>query len=259
MPNNNANMPVEELTNARVEEVHATFNYHDYGYTSYGKDKSTKGEKKAKLKDPYSEIIQNEYLHILADSEKYGIHISDEIRNRLKKNIDNLNKIESDMKQLFEESSLKQEETKKALTEIKEEISEVLNAKKYEECIIKAEEFIKSKNYNNAKTCYENALYYTKSKRDEVNKKLIELKSYEKVEYISKWVVDIKYYIQAPNNTILNRVIETCYGIDFTLLSEDNIAILKTFYELLPNNKKVNILGAIIENKTALKFKLGLI
>lgn len=244
------------LTDLYAAEADDHFNYNAYS------TKKTFSEKKASkpMKDPYSEIIQNEYLHMIADSEKYGVVIAPEIKSKLKNNIDYLNKIENDMKKLFEESSIKQEETKKALFEIKEEISEVLNTKKYEECILKAEEFIKIKNYNNAKACYENALYYTKSKRDEVSAKIAELRKFERIEQINKWVADIKYYTQAPNNTILNRVIEVCYAIDLNLLEGENITVFKTLYDILPNNKKVNLIGAILDNKTfSPKIKLGIL
>jgi hypothetical protein len=221
---------------------------------------SSKSSEKGK-KDPYSVSIQTEYQNLISDADKYGVFISNDVKTKLSSNINSINKIEEEIKKSFDESLKKQDETKQILVDLKESISEILNLKKYDECILKSDEFLKLSDFQNARTCLQNAIYYTKSKRDDVLKKIEEINTLESKLKMSKWCSDIKYYIQAPNNNVLNRIVDTCYSLDFSKLDESAISDIRTLYSILPTNRKVNFIAAFLENSTfdSNKIKLGLL
>lgn len=220
----------------------------------------SKDSKSHKMKDPYLSIIQNEYQVLISEAEKFGVAISEDKKTTIKNNIDVLNKLDLDLKKILEESNKKQQESKLALDVLKEELSDVLNAKKYEDCMSHAKKFMNEKNWTNARACYDNAIHYTKSKRDDVKKAISELMDIQAKEAIKVYINDINYYLAQPSAAMLNRIIDRTYGVDLKFLLGDELITFKKIYELIPNGKKVNLISAILENKTFKpEMKLGIL
>lgn len=239
------------LTGSLYDYADFTYDNTNRFYSDGIEKKSTKAYKSSdKMKDPYLSIIQNEYQLLISESEKFGIVIPEEKKNLIKSNIEILNKLESDLKKIFEESNKKQKESKDAIDLLKEELSDVLNSKKFDECMSKAQIFIDEKNWASARACYDNALYYTKSKRDDVKVKISELNDIQSKEVVKTYITDINYYLAQANNTILNRIIDRTYSIDFKFIVGEDLETFKRIYSNIPNAKKVNLISAILDNKS---------
>lgn len=257
-----AGIAVDRLDDSDVDESVTRANLYNFDRSgSWSIKKTPLNEKKtSKMKDTYLSIIQSDYQTLLSDAEKFGVNISEDKKNVIKNNIDVLNKLDSDLRQMLVESNEKQKDLKLAIDSLKEEMSDILNAKKFDDCMTSAEKFMKDRNWDSARACYDNALYYTKSHRDEVMTKINELMDIQSMSVVKAYIVDVEYYLSHPSSALLNRIIDRTHSLDMKFMVGEELELFKKLYSSVQKNKKINLLTAIIDNKTLTKdMKLGII
>ncbi len=247
MPNNN---------NDREYRSMPVFEYE----TLPGKSLKGKLENSKASKDPYNISLSAEFNSLIEDSLKYSIAIEDNLKNKIQKNLETLNDYDLQIKNIFELSTKSQIETKKDLELLKMKILEILNFKKFQEYLIKGDLYIEKRQWDNARSCYDNALSLTTSNKEEVSLKIKDLVKIQSLEMVKEWILNVKSYLSNGNNGTFNRIIDSGYIVNLSHLSDDDLETLRVLYKSSNSQRKISLISSLVENKTLNEnIKLGFI